>query len=207
MSFTCDPPTFFCYMRAEFAYDGREHVGEFFDVQIVAMDSVYGRAPGFVALTSFGALFDRLPIHALCHRKDAPAWPLDQCCLWDCLSYKMEARCWENLSEVRTRARLKDGEWYDGKYKFTLSWWDTPLADDPGDGGFKRGHFMELDNGNYAIQPGNRISWHEPSFVTQSFPERPDFITNSHVWKCEDDRKWRTEDSDRLFYEGVEENK
>ena len=58
---------------------------------------------------------------------------------------------------------------------------------------------MALENGNYAAQPNNRLIWSIPSFTVKD--EIPfDWKTQSSEWNVEDDRKWKTEDTDKFFY-------
>lgn len=201
MGFCADIPHFYCKMRAEYAYDLKDHHGEFFNVWVFAVDSVQGHAVGFDVLTDFGAMFARLPVSALCHKTDAPTMPLDYLELWNNFSYNVEAHEYSSLRRLRCSAILKDKKWYSAEYMFTLSWYGNNFAEDPGEGGFKRGHVLKLDNGCFAIQPNNRIKWFEPSFITKAFPEKNDFKTNSHVWNCEIGDKWATSDSDEYFYD------
>ena len=84
---------------------------------------------------------------------------------------------------------------------FTLSWYGSNFAEDPGEGGFKRGHVIKLDNGCFAIQPNNRMKWFEPSFITKDFPDKPDYKTNNQVWNCEIGDKWASSDDDNYFYD------
>ncbi len=205
MSFTADIPAFFAHMKSEYAYDLKSHKGKFMDVWVIGVDSVEGLAPGFTCLTSFGAMFDRLPISAFVHKKDAPDTPLSWLCMWDNFSYKIEAREWTNIRKLRVGVTMKGREVWPGEYMFTLSWWGNRLSEDPGEGGFKRGHVIKCDNGTFVIQPGNRLRWFEPSFITEPFPAKPDFLTNNHTWKCESGRKWATENSDAFFYDTQEE--
>ncbi len=200
MAFQADIPHFYCLMKAEYAYDLKSHQGEFFNVLVFGVDSIEGRAVGFEAVTDFGAMFARLPISAFVHKENAPDLSLDYLELWNNFSYSVEAHEFMALRTLRCSTILKDKQWYPGHYMFTLSWFGSPYAEDPGEGGFKRGHVLKLDNGCFAIQPNNRIKWFEPSFITKPFPEKPDFLTNSHIWNCEIGDKWATEDSNKYFY-------
>lgn len=200
MSFQADIPQFYCKMRAEYAYNLESHHGEFFDVLVFGVDSIAGRAVGFDVVTSAGVMFSRLPVSALVWRPDAPDLPLGDLQLWDCFSYDVDVHEFSALRNWPVSVLLKDRVWYPGRYMFTLSWLRSPLAEDAGDGGFKRGHVIKLDCGCFAVQPNNRLRWFEGSFITEPFPERPDFKTNSYNWTCEDGSAWRSEDSDRYFY-------
>ena len=58
---------------------------------------------------------------------------------------------------------------------------------------------MALDNGNYAAQPNNRIIWSIPSFTVKD--DVPfGWKVQTSEWNVEDDRKWKTDDTDKFFY-------
>lgn len=201
MAFHSDIPHFYCMMKAEYAYDLKSHHDEFFTVLVFGVDSVAGHAVGFDVLTDFGAMFARIPISALVHKQDAPNFQLDYLELWNAFSYSVEAHEYFALRHLRCATILKDKKWYSAEYMFTLSWFGNNYAEDPGEGGFKRGHVLKLDNGCFSIQPNNRIKWFEPSFITKPFPDKPDYKTNSHIWNCEIGDKWATGDDDTFFYD------
>lgn len=118
----------------------------------------------------------------------------------NCFSYEVAVNEYDYLRGLRCRTILKDREWYDAAYMFTVDWCGSAYAEDPGEGGHKCAHILRLDNGNYAAQPNNRILFAEPSFIARPFRARPDYLTNSHVWRCEGLSKWAAEDSQRMFY-------
>jgi hypothetical protein len=62
---------------------------------------------------------------------------------------------------------------------------------------------MALNDGNYAAQPNNRIIWSIGSFTVRN--EIPDWKVQTSNWNVEDTGKWRTEDSDKFFYEMEEQ--
>ena len=104
----------------------------------------------------------------------------------------------------------KDKKLHPGKYLFTVDWAhpesnivDTDHSEIPHE--HKCAHILALDDGNYAAQPNNRIIWSIPSFTVKN--EVPsDWKVQTSEWNVEDDRKWKTEDSDRFFY-NIEEIK
>jgi len=53
-------------------------------------------------------------------------------------------------------------------------------------------------------QPNNRCIWDIPSFTVKD--ETPDWKVQTSEWNVEDSRAWRTEDTDKFFYE-IEEKK
>lgn len=197
----CDVPEFECWLRKEFLYDQKEHQDEFERVVVFGLASIPGRAIGFHAITEQGAVIWRLPIHALAAKTDAPRLSLDALELWDCFSEKVSVHEFSFLKETKVKTWLRDGKEYDGTYLFTADWFGSSSSEGAGDIGHKCAHILKLDNGNFAAQPNNRIQWYEQAFVTKPFKERPDFKTNTQVWKAENGRKWQTEDSDKMFYE------
>jgi hypothetical protein len=56
---------------------------------------------------------------------------------------------------------------------------------------------LALDNGNYAIQPNNRILWSIPSFTTK--PSIPDYKVQTTYWNVEN-KGLVTDDTDNFFY-------
>ncbi len=68
----------------------------------------------------------------------------------------------------------------------------------------KCAHIIELDDGNYAAQPNNRCIWDLPSFTVKD--NIPDWKVQTSEWNVEDSGKWKTEDTDKFFYE-MEEKK
>jgi hypothetical protein len=179
-----DIPRFYCYLRKEFLYDLVSHHGEFVQICIFGVSSIAGRALGFHGLTENGAVIWRLPIHALCHKTDAPVMPIDQLQMWDCFSYHVACSKFDRLADLRVQVHLRDGQWEGGQYLFTLDWYNSEDAEQMGEGGHKCAHIIALDNGNFCAQPNNRLKWFDPAFVTP-FQHKPDYITNTNVWKVE----------------------
>ena len=57
---------------------------------------------------------------------------------------------------------------------------------------------MCIRDSNYAAQPNNRILWDIPSFTVKD--EIPDWKVQTSEWNVEDSRQWKTEDTDKFFY-------
>jgi hypothetical protein len=179
-----DIPRFYCYLRKEFLYDLESHHGEFLQVCVFAASSLAGRALGFHVLTENGAAIWRLPIHALCHKTDAPVMPLNHLQLWDCFSYHITSTKFDRLADLRVKVHLTDSIWEGGQYLFTLDWYGSEDAEEMGEGGHKCAHIIALDNGNFCAQPNSRLKWFDPAFVTP-FDSKPDYLTSTKVWKVE----------------------
>lgn len=199
-----DVPPFDCLVRAEFCYNLESHRGEFLDATIFGLASIPGRAIGFHAWLSNGAQVGRLPIHALCWTPEAPRRELDDLELWDCFSPQVSVTPYRALREATCYPMLKTGERLPGRYLFTIDWWGTNEAENPGESGWKCAHVIALEEGNFCALPNNRIfPWCDPATVHPP-KSPPAFRTNEHIWKCEGETKWKTSNDDRMFY-GVEE--
>ena len=103
----------------------------------------------------------------------------------------------------------KDKKWHPGKYLFTIDFahpesniLDTDHSEIPHE--HKCAHIIALDDGNFAAQPNNRCIWDIPSFTVKD--NIPDWKVQTSEWNVEDSRAWRTEDTDKFFYE-IEEKK
>lgn len=202
MFLNADIPHFYCLLRNEYLYDLQKGQGEFTPAAVFQVTSIPPRALMFTCMLDNGAQIARLPISAFIHKSDAPTdIPLHWLQLWGCFSYDIAVSQVSFLKELRCAALLKNKQWVEGIYMMTFDWCGSAYSEDPGEGGFKTAQLIKLDNGLFALQPNNRMRWWEPSFITKPFPERPDYITNSHIWSCETKSKWMTEDSDSMFYD------
>ena len=164
----------------------------------------------FQVLLDNGVMRDKLPSHALLTKPEIPNpdLPFHFLQLWNCFSYNFSLIQLSFVNGLRVSTFIKDKKWYDGSYYATINWGssdlnsDFTLAEDPME--HKSHHIILLDNGQIALQPNNRIKWSEPSFVTKSFPERPDYMVNKDYYNCEGYDKWATEDSEYMFYDTQE---
>lgn len=196
-------PITYCLLRAEYLYNGNPaRKGMVIPCAIFGASSLQGRAIGFHCMLDHGALIYRLPISAFVHKMNAPDLPLDYLELWDCLSPQMTCTEYEFLAGMRVDVTLKDKTVEPGIYLYTLDWHGNSLSDNPGEGGHKCAHIIQLENGCYAAQPNNRLRWYEPSFITAHFPEKPDYQTNNRIFSVENKGpKWVTGNDNKLFYD------
>lgn len=201
LQFSISIPLFKAYVRNEYLYNLEEQHGNVTPVVAFGCTSLSGRSVGFHIMTNGGAQIARIPVSGLVHKDNAPNLPLDWLQLWDCFSYQVQAVTYDYLSEMKCKVLLKDRNWYEGEYMFTLDWVGGDYAEEASE--YKCGHVIALDNGCFAIQPNNRIFWlGDPSFITQPLTTNPGYKVNTHNWKCENSgTKWLTEDSDKFFYE------
>ena len=189
-------------------------MGEAEDCVIFGMASISGNAILFHAIMENGAVFYRLPISAFIQRgfdvKKVPRMQLHELELWNCFSYYPAITTYDILSGQSGKYIGKDKRWHYGNYLFTVDWAhpesnivDTDHSEIPHE--HKCAHILALENGNYAAQPNNRLIWNVPSFTVKD--EVPtDWKVQTNDWTVENSRKWKTEDSDRFFY-NIEETK
>jgi hypothetical protein len=160
-----------------------------------------------------GAIFYRLPITAFIQRgyepKAVPTRRLDELQLWNCFSYYPAVCSWDIIQGTSGKYIGKDKKWHHGKYLFTVDFahpesniLDTEHSEIPHE--HKCAHILALDDGNYAAQPNNRLIWDLPSFTVKE--NIPDWKVQTSEWNVEDSGLWKTEDTDKFFYE-IEEKK
>jgi hypothetical protein len=123
--------------------------------------------------------------------------------LWNCFSYCPSVHCFDWLSGISGKFLGKDKKFYKGQYLFTVDWahpetniLNTEHSEIPQE--HKCAHIIQLENGNYAAQPNNRIIWHINSYTTDN--SWPDYKVQTTVWDVEGS-DWVTEDSDKMFYD------
>jgi hypothetical protein len=198
-------PPFKVYVRRSFLTGKEEHHDEYEHGIVVSARAIPGSVVLFQVLLETGILRDKLPIHALTQTPCDPDIPFHYLQLWNCFSANVSIVEIQFLSGLRVDVLLKDGTWAEGNYMWTFQWGsdlthgcDHSLAVDPSE--HKSSHLIALENGAFAIQPNNRLKWHEPSHVTKPFPDRPDHTVNTAWWDAENYAKWMTEDSDRWAY-------
>ena len=141
---------------------------------------------------------------------EVPRMRLDELELWNCFSYYPSVTSFDVLDGQSGKFIGKDKKWYAGAYLFTVDWGhpesnivDTDHSEIPHE--HKCAHVLALENGNYAAQPNNRLIWSIPSFTVKD--EIPfDWKVQTSEWNVEDSSKWKTEDTDKYFY-NIEETK
>ena len=200
-------PPIYCKIRREYLYDLKLNKGETEDCVVFGLTSIPGRAVLFHTLLTNGAIFWRLPISAFIQKgfecSRVPNQNLVDLELWNSFSYYPSVNTFDFLIGQKCKYLGVDKKFYAGEYLFTIDWahpepniLDTEHSEIPQE--HKCGHVLALDNGNYAIQPNNRILWNVPSFTTAT--HWPDYKVQSSYWNVEN-KDFISEDSDNMFYE------
>jgi hypothetical protein len=148
-----------------------------------------------------GGVWWRAPITAFCHIKGAPEPDIHDLVLWNSFSSHVTVTEFTFLKSKRMSYLDRHKQSHTGNYLFTLDWHHPDdnityagWAQNPGQ--HKCGHVIELDNGNYAIQPNNRILAYDPSFTTKAGDLVIERHINENKWDVENGSKWLTEDND-----------
>lgn len=201
-------PPVHCYIKKEFLYDFEKGHGEFVSCIWVTIKSIRGQAFRIESyLPEYGALYDKLPLHAYVSRTDnlGEQLPLDHLQIWDCFSHNLTVVRKSFLSNLSAKFYAKNKQWYKGNYMFTVdngspdpNVLDTTYAEWPED--HKSFNFIELDNGQYAAQPNNRTLFLDPA----SNPETllfPNFRVCTKTYRVEQNAKWSLGDSNTVMYE------
>lgn len=193
-----DIPYLSCYVRLPFisSKQGCEEAYAF------AIQSIAGRALGFHVMLKSGAHYRNVPIHAISTRP-GPDRKLSDCQLWDCFSCKPVVTVFSYLKDHEANCYLKSGM-VTGQYLFTVDWlpdsWERP--------GFtmtpeqnKCAHVLELEDGNLAALPTNRIAWKDGFFCGKNpDPRSQGYMVQRDVYQAESS-DWDASKDDRYFYE------
>jgi hypothetical protein len=156
-------------------------------------------------LNEYGALYDKLPLHAFCWKEVTDEMPLDQLQLWDCLSYDITVIKKAQLQSQKCKFKAKAGDWRYGEYMFTVdsahpdfNILDTGFSEDVED--HKSYNFIKCDNGQFAAQPNNRMLILEPSSNPKEL-KVPDFKVATKRWSVETEAKWALGGTSTVMYD------
>ena len=147
----------------------------------VGVTSIPSRAWGInVILRDGGALYRNLPPHSIGFHSEDFGWTIQQAQLWDCYSYHFTIVQSPILRGLRMRAKVK-GELLTGEYLFHVTHVDDGWSDSPDQD--KEFYFIKLDNGRLTIQPTNRISFIDASFIVND--KLPELKLSDTIYSCE----------------------
>lgn len=200
-------PPIHCYVRKEFLYDFQSGYGEYVPCIWVSAKSIRGQAFRIESyLPEYGALYDKLPLHAYVSRTDnlGDFLPLDYLQIWDCFSHHATIIRKSFMGNLSAKFFAKDKKWYGGNYLFTIdncspdpNIIDTTYSEWPED--HKSFNFIELDNGQYAAQPNNRTIFLDPASNPKEL-KFPDFKVCTKTYRVEQNAKWALGDTDTVMY-------
>jgi len=167
-----------CKIRKEFIGLEEDLPGFIFGVK-----SVINYPMLFHFQSNIGAIMWNMPISAFQHKDDYDVLSdneqkrLSLLESWDCQSNAIATTCFKFLQHKRVDVFCRDGEWRSGIYHFTIDDYETdPNSVNVGyseDLDSKCFHFIEMDCGNFCIQPNNLLRWHNADFIKPYSKETP----------------------------------
>lgn len=87
--------------------------------------------------------------------------------------------------------KSRSGAEREGRYVMTIDWCSPDgfgFAETPGQ--HKCGHIIALDDGNYALQPNNRVHVFEPSYTTQYRKPICQRLVSDRIYTAEDQPRY-----------------
>lgn len=208
MSFVCPLPPVKVLVRPEYLYDFKHRrAAPLVQGVWVSVKALRGEALRFETyLTEYGALYDKLPIHAFQHKPTIENdLSLDTLEIWDALSYHVTVVEKPLLKGLRAEFFGKDKQLHKGEFMFTI---DTCNAD-PRIPDFtfsesadehKSYNVLRLDNGQFALQPNNRCRFFDPALNPREM-KAPDFHVATRKYRVEQGAKWRLGDTTTFTYD------
>jgi hypothetical protein len=193
-------PIFYAYLREEFLYNNDKNKTGLIYSCVHGISSFAGKALGFHVMTDFGAHFSRLPIHSLQWKEKLDCeFSLDFLQIWDCFGYHVSVCKFDYLANLECEVFLKNKKSIKGEYMFTIDWFNNDFSEEISQ--YKCGHMIKLENGQFALQPNNRIKWYDTNFITKEFPKNPDFKVFNKDYICERGKRWVLSKEDDYYYD------
>ena len=198
-------PYFRCWVRREFTCNHTNYHGEFIHAYAIAVNTIPDRSLSFhVVFTGCeiddedwqegnihgGAMWARMPIQALVADIPVEQWPEPMedhiAQPWDCESRDHSVIIMDRVSSSPWICKI-DGDFYTGKYLFTVDYTNNEIADDPAQ--HKQSHVLYLTDagkwtGNFVALPNNRVRATSPA-LWRTGEGAPDFMPSQWVHSAE----------------------
>jgi hypothetical protein len=209
-----DIPVFIAYLDTSFLYNKLPNIkSDRIPVEVFNFTSIPQRCGLFSVMTEYGSQHARVPIHYLrANEFGGSDYPLDWLQLWDNMSYYASIKIDQYSKNRAANILLKNKKLHKAKYLFTIDWCLGPQYQS-GYGemsaGHKCGHVFEGSEGQYFIQPNNRVLWMDGgAFISKNFDKKPDWKVFGQEFSCEHTgSRWISEsDEEMYFYEFKEKN-
>lgn len=181
-----------CYIKKELTGYKKDLEGYIFGVK-----SMINYPMLFHFQSQIGAIFWNNPISSFFHTlnydklSDNEEKRLQLLQTWDCQSSAIATTCFKFLQHKRVDVFCRDKQWRSGKYHFTIDDYETDANEinigHSQDIDSKCYHFIELEDGNFCIQPNNLLRWHNPDFIIPYDKKNPPKLKiNSILMSSED---------------------
>jgi len=199
-------------VRREYTHNHSEYHGDFIHAMAIAVTTIPDRCLSFqLVFTGYeaddgetenihgGAMWARMPITALVADVPLDEWPeqmpthLAQ--PWDCSSHFHSVYSLDRVSSSPWLCKI-DGEFYTGKYIFTVDYTENEIADDPAQ--HKQSHLLQLTDagkwtGNIVALPNNRVRATSPA-LWETGEGAPDFRPSQWTHSAESDSSYMDPD-------------
>jgi len=195
------------YVRKEYLMDFKGGHGEFVEGHWVTVKSIPGRAFYFETyLPEYAALFDKLPISAFVNepKKPEPDLPLQDLQFWNAMDYGVTAIYKQFIGSMDFEIFTRSHKVIKGTYVLTLDNYhesadeiDYCTSEVPEE--HKSFNIIELENGQYAAYPNNRMRVYDNS-LTPNNPKNPDFKVSTEYYQVENGYTYRLGDTDEYFW-------
>jgi hypothetical protein len=195
------------YVRKEYLMDFKGGHGEFVEGHWVTVKSIPGRAFYFETyLPEYAALYDKLPISAFVSEpnKPDPDLPLQDLQFWNAMDYGVTAIYKQFIGSMDFEILTRSHKVIHGTYLFTLDNYhesadeiDYSTSEIPEE--HKSFNILELDNGQYAAYPNNRMRVYDNS-LTPKQPKNPDFKVSTQFYQVENGYSYRLGDTDEYYW-------
>ena len=194
-------PSFKALVRRSHLTKREEDMNIYDDCYVFGVQSVGGKVLTFHIMTDYGMLRSRTPISEVFSKVPHETYPVDFLQLWDCFSETAHVTVFDYLKDKRCEVILKDRSRVWATYKMTVDWSDNPYSEEPTD--YKCGHLLLCDNGQYMLQPNNRIFWKDMNFIVGPSPINPkDYKVDRKLESVESvSDRWVSENSENYYYE------
>ena len=209
----CNLPNTKVYVRKEYLRDGKDGHGEFVEGHWVSAKSIPGRAFYFETfLPEYGAVYDKLPITAFVSSPELPEkdYDLPNLQFWNCMDYGVTCIYKHFIGSMDFEIFTRTHDIVKGTYMFTLDNYhinsdqpDYSTSEIPAE--HKSFNVIELENGQYALYPNNRMRVYDNS-LTPKNPKTPDFLVSTEFYQVENGFEYRLGDTDEYFWKTKEGN-
>ena len=193
-------PFFRCWVRKEFTHNHQAYHGEYLHALAIAVNCMPDRCLSFqVVFTGCeaeeqnlhgGAMWARMPITGLIGDIPLDEWtpPIETHYAqpWDCPSHNHSIIVMDRISSSPWFFKI-GGEFYKGRYMFTVDYTDSYISDDPAQ--HKQSHVLQLIDsgkwtGNIVALPNNRVRVTNPALWTTG-EGAPDFRPSQYIHTAE----------------------
>ncbi|MDL5055888.1 hypothetical protein [Geitlerinema calcuttense] len=143
---------------------------------LIAVESVLNEAFRWMILLENGAMYNSVPLQALCWKEDAPEPSLSDICTWDCLGETTEIVTLDMVRNWRVESKKGNGRYlFSIHFKTPEMWQNIPEQS-------KVCHFCTRDDGNFMSVVNNETRF-LCSAVVRDKPLR--MAPNEKVWFAE----------------------